>query len=85
MNPNSTPPDGLYGPVAASGAESKDRDAGTANGPQAGAQGPEPRALILDTISTAINAAGYWLAIEGRTAIADALVQRLQLGEQPTT
>jgi hypothetical protein len=35
---------------------------------------PDPRAVLLDTITTAINRAGYWLAIEGRRAIADAVL-----------
>lgn len=73
MNPNSTPSEGLYGPVTASGAESEARGPGAANEPQKAAQGVDPRALILDTISTAINQAGYWLAIEGKRAAADAV------------
>lgn len=39
MNPNSTPPEGLYGPVAPPGGESRDRDVDATNGPQAGVQG----------------------------------------------
>ena len=77
MSPNSTPPEGLYGPVAASDVESKDRGAGTANGPQAGAQGPKPRDVIRDLIHTTLNAGSYWLPIEGQHAIADAVLAAL--------
>lgn len=35
---------------------------------------PAPRAVLLGTITTAINQAGFWLAIEGRRAIADAVL-----------
>ncbi|MFC8273786.1 hypothetical protein ACFUJR_14935 [Streptomyces sp. NPDC057271] len=73
MNPNSTPREGLSASVADSGGESKDRDSGAASAPQAGVQSLEPRAAVLDTITTALNRAGFWLAIEGRDAIADAL------------
>ncbi|MFE0647460.1 hypothetical protein ACFVZH_02565 [Streptomyces sp. NPDC059534] len=36
---------------------------------------PEPAAAILDTLSTALNAAGYWLPIDGKKAVAEALLQ----------
>lgn len=42
MNPNSTPPEGLCGPVAASGGESRDLDVGATNGPQTAAQRLQP-------------------------------------------
>jgi hypothetical protein len=45
-----------------------------ASGAQAGAQSPDPRAVLLDTISTTLNAAGYWLPIEGKKAVADAVL-----------
>jgi hypothetical protein len=35
---------------------------------------PDPHAVILDAISTALNAAGYWLPIDGKRAVADAVV-----------
>ncbi|MFE6815976.1 hypothetical protein [Streptomyces sp. NPDC057677] len=75
MNPNSTPPEVLYGPVAASGGETGDLDVGATNGPQAGAERPDPRAVLLDAISTALNAAGYWLPIDGKKAVADAVLK----------
>ena len=75
MNPNSTPSEGLCGPVAASGVESEARCPETTNAAQTGTQGPDSRALLLDTISTAINRAGYWLAIEGKRAAADAVAK----------
>ncbi|WP_328941563.1 hypothetical protein OG259_07770 [Streptomyces sp. NBC_00250] len=75
MNPNSTPLEGLHAPVAASGVESKDGCADAANGPQAATQDPDPQAVILDAISTALNAAGYWLPIEGKRAVADAVLK----------
>ncbi|MEU2075459.1 hypothetical protein [Streptomyces sp. NPDC013489] len=41
---------------------------------QAGVQGPDPRAVLLDAISTALNAAGYWLPIEGKKAVVEAVL-----------
>lgn len=43
--------------------------------PQAGTQGPDPQAVILDAISTALNAAGYWLPVEGKRAVVDAVLK----------
>lgn len=43
-------------------------------GPQEGVQGVDPRAVIRDLIHTTLNAAGYWLPIDGQHAIADALL-----------
>ncbi|MER7517820.1 hypothetical protein [Streptomyces sp. NPDC126499] len=43
------------------------------NGPQTGAEGPDPRDVIRDTIARTLNASGYWLPIEGQHAIAHAL------------
>jgi hypothetical protein len=49
---------------------------GGLSGPQAPAQALDPRAVILDAISTTINAHGYWLPIEGKRAVADAVLTR---------
>ncbi|MEK9524048.1 hypothetical protein MIU24_32445 [Streptomyces venezuelae] len=38
-------------------------------------QPPDPQAVILDAISTALNAAGYWLPIEGKRAVVDAVLK----------
>ncbi|MFF0277490.1 hypothetical protein [Streptomyces sp. NPDC004330] len=38
-------------------------------------QPPDPHAVLLDTISTALNAAGYWLPIDGKKAVADAVLK----------
>ena len=74
MNPNWTPPQGLCASVAASGGESEARVTEALNGAQAGAQGPDPRDVLLNVISTTLNAAGYWLPIDGQHAIAEALL-----------
>lgn len=74
MNPNSTPLEGLSGSLPASGAKFAPVDPEAANGPQVGAEGPEPREVIRDAIATTLNAGSYWLPIEGQRAIADALV-----------
>lgn len=50
------------------------RGDGGLSGPQTAAQGVDPRAVLIDAIATAVNAAGYWLAIEGQRAIADAVL-----------
>ncbi|MBP2581885.1 hypothetical protein J3A78_002363 [Streptomyces sp. PvR006] len=34
---------------------------------------PDPRAVLLDAISTALNAAGYWLPIDGKKAVVEAV------------
>ncbi|MFE6785155.1 hypothetical protein ACFVFF_23150 [Streptomyces sp. NPDC057680] len=36
---------------------------------------PDPRAVLLDAISTALNSAGYWLPIDGKRAVADAVLK----------
>lgn len=43
--------------------------------PQAGVQSPDPRDVILDAISTTLNAHGYWLPTEGKRAVADAVLK----------
>jgi hypothetical protein len=40
------------------------------------AEPPDPQAVILDAISTTLNAHGYWLPIEGKRAVADAVLTR---------
>ncbi|WP_327160513.1 hypothetical protein [Streptomyces zaomyceticus] len=35
---------------------------------------PDPHAVILDAISTALNGAGCWLPIDGKRAVADAVL-----------
>ncbi|MFB7605246.1 hypothetical protein [Streptomyces gardneri] len=42
--------------------------------------GPDPHAVILDAISTSLNAAGYWLPIEGKRAVVDAVL-KARIGE----
>ena len=44
---------------------------------------PDPQAVILDAISTALNAASYWLPIEGKRAVADAVL-KTRIGEAET-
>jgi len=75
MNPNTTPPEGLSARRSASELESGPGVVGGENEAQAGAQGVDPRAVLLDAISTALNAAGYWLPIEGKRAVADAVLK----------
>ncbi|MFI8962088.1 hypothetical protein ACIGO8_08225 [Streptomyces sp. NPDC053493] len=74
MNPNSTPPEALSAPLAAERGEKVIRDGGDVAEAQTGAQGVEARDAIRDAIATTLNAAGYWLPVEGQRAIADALV-----------
>ncbi|APE21372.1 MULTISPECIES: hypothetical protein [Streptomyces] len=83
MNPNSTPPGGLSAREAAERGEKAVRDVGATPGPQTAAQDADPRAVLLDTISTALNAAGYWLPADGKQAIV-AAVLAVQ-GEQSDT
>lgn len=73
MNPNLGPSGGLYARETASGAKMDPSDLATPKGAQAGTQDLDPRAVILDLIHTTLNAAGYWLPIEGQHAIADAI------------
>ncbi|WP_030319650.1 hypothetical protein [Streptomyces flavochromogenes] len=74
MNLNSTPPEGLGARESACGVESRDLDVEATNGPQAATRDPDPRAALLDAISTALNAAGYWLPIDGKKAVVEAVV-----------
>jgi len=75
VNPNSTPPEGLSARETAEQGEKVAGEGGAENGPQAGVQSPDPRAVLLDTISTALNAAGYWLPMDGKRAVADAVLK----------
>ena len=75
MNPNSTPPEGLCGPVAASGAESKDRDPETKNAAQTGTQGVTSLALATNVVATTLNSRGHWIDIEDCRAIAEAVLK----------
>ncbi|MEV4424024.1 hypothetical protein AB0K23_01345 [Streptomyces sp. NPDC049602] len=73
MNPNTVPGGRLYGRVTGEQGEKASTGVGGESGPQAGAEGFEPRAVLLDVISTTLNAAGYWLPMDGKRAVADAL------------
>lgn len=42
---------------------------------------PDPRAVLLDAISTALNAVGCWLPIEGKRAVVDAVLKATRSGE----
>ncbi|MEE1813512.1 hypothetical protein PUR59_00405 [Streptomyces sp. SP18ES09] len=74
MNPNSTSPEGLSARETAERGEKVVRDADATPGPQKAAQDLDPRAVLLDTISTALNAAGYWLPADGKKAVAEAVL-----------
>ncbi|RSS59824.1 hypothetical protein [Streptomyces sp. WAC01280] len=75
MNPNSTPPEGLSARRSAPESEKAPGVVGGENEAQAGVQGPGPQAVTLDAISTALNAAGYWLPIEGKRAVVNAVLK----------
>ena len=78
MNPNSTPPEGLCGPVAASGAESEARCPATKNAAQTGTQDVAPLALATNVVATTLNSRGHWIDIEDCRAIAEAVLKLSQ-------